>query len=252
MMFADGSKLYVHKELEDFEAFYSMYELVEKEDLPTVLHFRIATSGLKDLENCHPFLVTPNLGFVHNGIISKLGYDKLKSDTNIFRDMLQEAKLEDIPKEGFFNLIEGVVGTWNKMIFLNALGEHCIINEKQGTWDEGVWYSNTGYKPYVYQNSGTNYGINEWYGGGWRARKNEQTTLQLPVCNVENKGRRIIGVEDIPPTIDRRLKWTVGDQLKFHTLCEECLTVDQLTEITAETHKGIERVFVCSECLKEL
>ena len=46
------------------------------------------------------------------------------------------------------DLIESRIG-YSKLIFLDRHGNHNILNESKGVWDDGVWYSNTSYKPYV-------------------------------------------------------------------------------------------------------
>ncbi|NDB59608.1 hypothetical protein EB001_14345, partial [bacterium] len=45
-------------------------------------------------------------------------------------------------------LIESRIG-YSKLVFLDRHGNHKIMNESKGTWDDGVWFSNTSYKPYV-------------------------------------------------------------------------------------------------------
>ena len=111
-----------------------------------VLHFRIATSGYKGLENLHPFLVNKDLGFVHNGVIHGLGNDT-HSDTYQFNDMLRE-----LP-EGFLNnsTITELISSYienSKLVFLSSDNTHTIINERLGHWVEDDWFSNTSYQSY--------------------------------------------------------------------------------------------------------
>jgi hypothetical protein len=47
-------------------------------------------------------------------------------------------------------LIQQYIGSGSKLAFLNTKGEINIINDKAGVWDDGVWYSNSGYKATSY------------------------------------------------------------------------------------------------------
>jgi hypothetical protein len=46
------------------------------------------------------------------------------------------------------HLIEERIG-YSKLIFLDRHGKHEIFNEDKGLWDEGIWYSNSSYKPKI-------------------------------------------------------------------------------------------------------
>ena len=39
----------------------------------------------------------------------------------------------------------------SKLTFLSSAGNVKIINENLGLWENGLWYSNTGFKPYIPQ-----------------------------------------------------------------------------------------------------
>lgn len=133
-----------------FHEFMKAYEPHEQK--PCVVHFRIATHGETDQTNTHPFQVAEDLGFVHNGIISRVDCknDKSKSDTFHFNEkVLKPLYNKD---KGFIrnpvitDLIQSYIGM-SKLVFLNKRGESIIVNEEAGKEDEGVWYSNTSYKP---------------------------------------------------------------------------------------------------------
>ena len=168
-MYPSDGKIAVVKELNDFESFYNKYKYIEDAEVPMVIHFRLATHGKKDLDNCHPFLINDSVGFVHNGIISGVGTSSDKSDTNLFRDKLVKLGLTDIPNKVMHKLISGFVGQHNKLIFLNKDGKATIVSESAGSWKDGVWYSNTGYlysyknhrQPRSWTKKDFDYGINE-------------------------------------------------------------------------------------------
>ena len=109
-----------------------------------VLHFRIATSGHEPYTNLHPFLISENLGFVHNGIISGLGNNQ-HSDTYQFNEMLKKLPTNFLQCSTTKQLISSYING-SKLVFLDSQNRHTIINETFGHWDkEGNWYSNNSY-----------------------------------------------------------------------------------------------------------
>lgn len=159
-MFNDCDKVVIMKGFMTFEEFYlrlqtanEFYHLKEK---GLVIHFRIATSGLKDKGNCHPYpisndnldlrksFITTELGIAHNGIIrSYNGKDKILNDTQLFikNDLFE---LNSLDKKFYKNLIfqsmiERLIDG-SRLVFLNKKGE--II--KLGNWfqDGNYYFSN--------------------------------------------------------------------------------------------------------------
>ena len=142
-------RMKIHKYM-DFSSFYQKYQraVQTSPDSPMLLHFRIGTHGVKTTFNCHPFWIKKGkLAFIHNGIISGVGFCKEKSDTQLFNDKV----LKQLPKDFEYNeaivtLIEEFVST-SKLITLNIKGDATIFNENKGSWVEDVWFSNDSYKP---------------------------------------------------------------------------------------------------------
>lgn len=149
-MFNDYDKVVIMKGFMTFEEFYlrlqtanEFYHLKEK---GLVIHFRIATSGLKDKGNCHPYpisndnldlrksFITTEIGIAHNGIIrSYNGKDKILNDTQLFikNDLFE---LNSLDKKFYKNvifqsMIERLIDG-SRLVFLNKKGE--II--KLGKW----------------------------------------------------------------------------------------------------------------------
>lgn len=149
-MFNDCDKVVIMKGFMTFEEFYlrlqtanEFYHLKEK---GLVIHFRIATSGLKDKGNCHPYpisndnldlrksFITTELGIAHNGIIrSYNGKNNILNDTQLFikNDLF---KLNSLDKKFYKNvifqsMIERLIDG-SRLVFLNKKGE--II--KLGNW----------------------------------------------------------------------------------------------------------------------
>lgn len=159
-MFNDCDKVVIMKGFMTFEEFYlrlqtanEFYHLKEK---GLVIHFRIATSGLKDKGNCHPYpisndnldlrksFITTELDIAHNGIIrSYNGKDKILNDTQLFikNDLFE---LNSLDKKFYKNvifqsMIERLIDG-SRLVFLNEKGE--II--KLGNWfrDGNYYFSN--------------------------------------------------------------------------------------------------------------
>lgn len=149
-MFKDCDKVVIMKGFMTFEEFYlrlqtanEFYHLKEK---GLVIHFRIATSGLKDKGNCHPYpisndnldlrksFITTELGIAHNGIIrSYNGKNNILNDTQLFikNDLFE---LNSLDKKFYKNvifqsMIERLIDG-SRLVFLNKKGE--II--KLGNW----------------------------------------------------------------------------------------------------------------------
>ncbi len=144
------------------------------------IHFRIATSGKVDIDNCHPFKINADHGFVHNGVISGWGTG-VCSDTNEFRTKILSPLAKANPKfmdcASTEELVRGYVGTYNKMVFMRKDGEAWILNANQGTWDRGVWFSNT-YWRYEHVSTYGGYGAEDGFGhyDSWPSQvKGEET-----------------------------------------------------------------------------
>lgn len=162
-MFNDCDKVVIMKGFMTFEEFYlrlqtanEFYHLKEK---GLVIHFRIATSGLKDKGNCHPYpisndnldlrksFITTELGIAHNGIIrSYNGKNNILNDTQLFikNDLFE---LNSLDKKFYKNvifqsMIERLIDG-SRLVFLNKKGE--II--KLGNWfhNGNYYFSNLNY-----------------------------------------------------------------------------------------------------------
>ena len=148
--FINSNNKIMTKKYRSYEKFLPAYQGDIKEfgnSSPFLLHFRLATHGQSEgTFNVHPFKVSKDTVFAHNGIISDVDDDKKLSDTQVFnRDILKKLKDEFLVDVILVKLIEGFIGT-SKLAFLNRDGSFKILNEELGKWDNGIWYSNSSYK----------------------------------------------------------------------------------------------------------
>ena len=146
-MFNHDNKLHIYKGFMDFESFWNSFSSMNTKDKTCLIHFRIKTHGAISKENCHPFLVSDKLGFIHNGII-KIKTKGVESDTMAFnRNYLKPIpKLERIiSNQSIKKLISNRINK-SKLVFLDNRGRYTIINHDLGQWYRGSWFSNGSFK----------------------------------------------------------------------------------------------------------
>jgi hypothetical protein len=137
-----------------------------------LIHFRIATSGLIDLHNCHPFTVSDELAFIHNGVINiDRNLNDSRSDTWHFNELVLKPMYERDPDfflRGEIVYTMRLAHSGSKFVFLHASGDYRIWNEGDGVWEpDGHWYSNTSFR--------TRWGLSQYYSGS-RACKTVEVT----------------------------------------------------------------------------
>lgn len=147
--YANNGKIYIVKELYSFSKFYAKYKTDRANfNGAFLIHFRIATQGKINDANCHPFKVNSSMAFIHNGVISKMPYDKAKSDTAFFNeDIVKKLPSNFMSNDAILKLLGEFIG-YSKLVFLDGQSNWVIINENLGKWDGDDWYSNNSYKPY--------------------------------------------------------------------------------------------------------
>jgi len=150
LLWVENGNLKTYKAMVSFDKLFNKYLEIRKskytKDSQVVIHFRISTHGKVNRTNCHPFIVSNELGFVHNGIISKVERNAEFSDTYMFNQLFLKALPKDFyTKQVYHDLIESYIGS-SKLLFLDKNNDAYIINESMGVWDLGCWFSNTTYK----------------------------------------------------------------------------------------------------------
>lgn len=108
------------------------------------LHWRWRTHGDIDMDNCHPYQVTPTTQLMHNGILSTGNKDDpSKSDTwHFIKDYLADMPDDGLHNAGFLEILGDFIGN-NKFAIMSADGRLSVVNEEQGLHHQDVWYSNT-------------------------------------------------------------------------------------------------------------
>lgn len=119
-------------------------------------HCRIATQGVKNELNCHPFPVGGDTQtyLAHNGMLSlPMADDDRRSDTRLFAEEVLPAMggVAALDNPQVFHILEKWA-TGSKIVVMTvdpaAKYNLYILNEKAGEWDkEGVWWSNTYHRP---------------------------------------------------------------------------------------------------------
>lgn len=134
----------------------------------SMFHARLATHGLETEANCHPFKVggTSDIILAHNGILPlSLPKRDSRSDTRYFAEVILPrwakkagsiSKVLDNRKK-FKELEKWAKG--NKLAIFSTFDRLkkpvYIVNESLGTWDDGIWWSNSSHKDvyrWVYSN----------------------------------------------------------------------------------------------------
>lgn len=121
---------------------------------PALFHSRLATHGVRSVENCHPFVVGGDVRTVlaHNGILPDVVHPSPgdpRSDTRIAaEDLLPRRPFGSLDSWAGRERLERWLDT-DKMVLLTVdpTYKHAayIFNERRGHWDQGSWYSNNSY-----------------------------------------------------------------------------------------------------------
>lgn len=132
-----------------FEDFWKEYSKIQKNHT-TLVHFRIATHGKVELQNCHPFKLNSKMVLIHNGIISGYGsrIDNVSDTKDFIEKVIGNISHKMWKNPSFRELVGKAIG-YSKFAILDTNDNYYIINEDKGLWDNGVWFSNDSYKKRV-------------------------------------------------------------------------------------------------------
>ena len=159
-----------------------MNENITKED-DLVIHFRLATHGLKDEGNCHPFPITKNKLLLrktelecksimaHNGVLSQYNREddtELSDSQRFVLEILSDSVVkENLQSAAIQRLVTDFLGG-DRLVVLNSKGELILFGDFKE--EDGISYSNAGFKPVVATSYARNYstrGCIGYHGGGY-------------------------------------------------------------------------------------
>ena len=122
-------------------------------------HARYATHGVKNEQNCHPFMVggDERTYLAHNGVLDiSIAKSDKRSDTRVFAE-------DTLPRIGGVSALDDdnvwiMAESWSKgskiaILTCDPAAKHpmYLLNESAGTWDnEGIWWSNQSHKRTTY------------------------------------------------------------------------------------------------------
>ncbi len=123
-----------------------LFDLYGK-DNPMLIHFRIATQGMVNKNNCHPFPIKGG-ALIHNGSLWNIGGTQAKvSDTRDFASTVHNIlNYEDVSE--CVDELGKAINSWNKVAMLYDNGKTIVLNKYKWYEDDGILYSHSGYKGY--------------------------------------------------------------------------------------------------------
>lgn len=143
---------------------------------PAIIHFRLATHGKVDASNAHPFELPHGFAAAHNGVIHGVDCLPNESDTRAFlRSCVAPfiAPRDKAIDPALASLWGDEIGKGNKLAIMSPTGHVTLVNEDAGTWEDGVWYSNTYFRPSP---------VAEWR-KGWRSKRQRSTASIAPMTS---------------------------------------------------------------------
>lgn len=128
--------------------------LADSDGSPRIVHFRFATHGTVTLGNVHPFRVPTKAGrlmLAHNGVLPWDGADGL-TDTQYYIDAYLAPLLSVYrdPIAALSGPLGDVIGSHiagSKFAIMDRRGSVAVVNEGDGKWVNGAWYSNLHWQP---------------------------------------------------------------------------------------------------------
>ena len=124
-------------------------------DSYAMFHARLATHGVKNEDNCHPFIVggDQRTYLAHNGILDvQIAATDKRSDTRVFAEDVLPAMggVTSLDDDNVWKIIsKWAMGSKIAILTIDPSAKAAcyIVNEDAGHWDnDGNWWSNTTYK----------------------------------------------------------------------------------------------------------
>ena len=124
-------------------------------------HFRIKSKGDLSIANAQPFFLTDDKGhfvgaFAHNGTMLHFGEGDISDSREVAEQIIPKLPPNWWEDESMKKVMLAILGN-GRGVFIAPTGKYVIFNADKGEWDNGVWYSNTSYKPYTRSYTGYSY-----------------------------------------------------------------------------------------------
>ena len=155
---AVGNKIIHHRSMDLDDTIGLFHDLrAEYPKAHAMFHLRITTHGNTSIDNCHPFVVDDGIVLGHNGMLPIKERDGMSDTRQFAEEWLPELGIADTldNMDNFTELEKFAAGS--KLVVLSTSEQLAkpvyIINEKDGHWEHGVWYSNNSYKYEWYSRS---------------------------------------------------------------------------------------------------
>lgn len=148
------NKLIIRKGFFDFEQLWQEFSQVQGK-YACMIHFRFASAGVIDQDNCHPFRIDKNHAMVHNGTL----YDFISSDENetlsdtglfnkfVLKPMFKHWGNFHKSKIGRY-FLEKSMDNRSKMVIMNNKGEFLFIRKEAHVEEEGIIWANDGFREF--------------------------------------------------------------------------------------------------------
>lgn len=225
-----GDHIEIDKSMDYMTALESFYDARKgNEDKPSMFHARFATHGTEDLLNVHPFYSGENKDLVlaHNGVLPvNIPKGDPRSDTRYFAEVLlplRSARLFD--RRNKLRKLEKWMSGSKFVVFSTRpeLAEPVyIVNEGDGHWVNGTWWSNDSYKDSYFR-----------YFSSWKGVLSDYDAYDAP--RTPYTGSRPLLSNDDPVIDEDRLcpccesYLTQNERLvyRFCTTCSLCLDCEE-------------------------
>jgi hypothetical protein len=175
------------------------FALCEKYDWPQVLHWRFTTSGGTCGKFAHPFRLAPTTTLAHNGVLPWTPGKGL-SDTATLVRALRKTPFEAVARLRKYNF------KGNKFCVLNTKRLH-IVGEEQGTWKDGVWYSNTTGFRSRYQHSNR---ISNWNSKDWMVDQDGKYHFVPDYDTTGDDERSLAHIDMAVETLSEEIEWELN------------------------------------------
>lgn len=119
------------------------FDFIFNDNLDYLIHFRTATSGTEKDCGMQPIILDNGSAFFLNGNLT--GYfGKKEPDTVLYaKEYLNKLPANFLENEEIVNKItEDAMASNSKMAFMDKNGKIYLINENEGVWEKGMWFSN--------------------------------------------------------------------------------------------------------------